>query len=75
MNDSVLMYDLVWKSHTACLALYKSEFFHPKSGIFKRGAFEISVTVEEDQITYEGLNLDGEVESRIIVHKHRGVLY
>lgn len=74
MKDSVLMYNLLWKSHKSCIALMQSEFFHPESGVFRRGKFDIICTVEEDRIMFEGLNLSGDIESRVIVHQDKGVL-
>ena len=57
----------MFKSDEACDVLYKSEYFHPKSGEFKRGKFTIVCTVEDGGIWYEGLDLDGNVESREFV--------
>jgi hypothetical protein len=51
--DSILMYDLAWKSETACAELFKSEYFKPKNITFKRSETEIKAVVEEKGIYFE----------------------
>ena len=66
--DSILMYDLSWKSVSACAELWKSEFFFPRSTTFKRGNIEIKAEVSNDGLYYESYQ-NGIVVSTLYINK------
>jgi hypothetical protein len=53
MTNSILLYDLAYKSKEACAELWKAEYFRPENGEFKRGTSTIEAKVLEKGIYYE----------------------
>ena len=67
--DSKLMYELAWKSESACSELWRSEYFRPKpKSSFKIGETQVNAELFEEGLYFEEVQ-NGEVISTHYINK------